>query len=187
MILLWRNITGSALMRRWKEKRRGVSIAPLRAPIRPNSRRWNTSLGSRSGECVITVKSSGAASCFTSRKSWPKSPWGSNRLTRTDGNCVTVFISLEYSMKEPKTLAYQGFDLTGRTAVVIGGTSGIGHAIALALAEAGADVVPTSRRAEQVGRAAREIQQSGRRSLEVVSDVGDRASLDNLLHKCIEA
>src|SRR5438270_410320 len=35
----------------------------------------------------------------------PKSPWGSNRLTRTDGNCVTVFISLEYSMKEPKTLA----------------------------------------------------------------------------------
>ena len=84
-------------------------------------------------------------------------------------------------------MAYQGFDLTGKTAVVIGGTSGIGHAIALALAEAGADVVPTSRRAEQVAQAAREIQQLDRRSLEVASDVGDRASLDNLLQKCIEA
>ena len=84
-------------------------------------------------------------------------------------------------------MAYQGFDLTGKTAVVIGGTSGIGHAIALALAEAGADVVPTSRREEQVAQAAREIQQLGRRSLEVVSDVGNRASLDNVLRKCIEA
>jgi len=84
-------------------------------------------------------------------------------------------------------MAYQGFDLTGKTAVVIGGTSGIGHAIALALAEAGADVVPTSRREEQVAQAAREIQQLGRRSLEVVSDVGNRASLDNVLRKCVEA
>ena len=84
-------------------------------------------------------------------------------------------------------MAYQGFDLTGKTAVVIGGTSGIGHAIALALAEAGADVVPTSRRDEQVAQAAREIQQLGRRSLEVVSDVGNRASLDNVLRKCVEA
>src|SRR5439155_27176554 len=67
------------------------------------------------------------------------------------------------------TMAYQGFDLTGKTAVVIGGTSGIGHAIALALAEAGADVVPTSRRAEQVAQAARAIQQLDRRSLEVAS------------------
>ncbi len=53
-------------------------------------------------------------------------------------------------------MAYQGLDLTGKTAVVIGGTSGIGHAIAHALAEAGADVVPTSRRKEQVAQAARE-------------------------------
>ncbi len=84
-------------------------------------------------------------------------------------------------------MAYQGFDLTGKTAVVIGGTSGIGFAIALALAEAGADVVPTSRREEQVAQAARKIQQLGRRSLEVVSDVSDRASLDNLLQQCVDA
>lgn len=84
-------------------------------------------------------------------------------------------------------MAYQAFDLTGKTAVVIGGTSGIGRAIARGLAEAGADVVPTSRRIEQVTETAREIRDLGRRSLEVVSDVSDRSSLEHLLVKCIEA
>ena len=54
-------------------------------------------------------------------------------------------------------MSYPGFDLTGRTAVVVGGTSGIGRAIALGLAEAGADVVPTSRRMEQVETTARDL------------------------------
>lgn len=82
-------------------------------------------------------------------------------------------------------MAYQGFDLSGRTAVVIGGTSGIGRAIAMGMAEAGADVVPTSRRSEQVAEAASGIRALGRRSLKVVSDVSDRSSLDQLLAKCI--
>jgi len=82
-------------------------------------------------------------------------------------------------------MAYQALDLTGKAAVVIGGTSGIGRAIAHGLAEAGADVVPTSRRAEQVAERAREIQQLGRRSLEVVSDVSDRTSLERLLATCV--
>jgi NAD(P)-dependent dehydrogenase (short-subunit alcohol dehydrogenase family) len=82
-------------------------------------------------------------------------------------------------------MSYYAFDLTGKTAVVIGGTSGIGRAIAHGLAEAGADVVPSSRRAEQVDQAAAEIRALGRRSLEAVSDVSDRASLDQLLTKCI--
>ena len=82
-------------------------------------------------------------------------------------------------------MAYKAFDLSGRVAVVIGGTSGIGRAIAHGLAEAGADVVPTSRRAEQVAESAREIQAMGRRSLEVVSDVSVRTSLERLLEKCI--
>src|SRR5258708_2396553 len=82
-------------------------------------------------------------------------------------------------------MPYQAFDLTGKTAVVIGGTSGIGRAIALGLAEAGADVVPTSRRFEQVTEAASEIRDRGRRSLEVASDVTDRTSLSRLLEKCI--
>lgn len=82
-------------------------------------------------------------------------------------------------------MAYKAFDLTGKVAVVIGGTSGIGRAIAHGLAEAGADVVPTSRRTEQVAESAREIQERGRRSLEVVSDVSDRTSLERLLENCV--
>jgi NAD(P)-dependent dehydrogenase (short-subunit alcohol dehydrogenase family) len=82
-------------------------------------------------------------------------------------------------------MAYQGFDLTGKTAVVIGGTSGIGRAIGRGLAEAGADVVPTSRRAEQVAQTAQEIRELGRRSLEAVSDVSDKSSLEQVLAKCI--
>ena len=59
-------------------------------------------------------------------------------------------------------MPYAPLDLTGRTAVVIGGTSGIGRIMARALAEAGADVVPTSRRDDVVDETAREI----RRKLE---------------------
>ena len=76
-------------------------------------------------------------------------------------------------------------ELNGRTAVVIGGTSGIGRAIAHGLAEAGADVVCTSRRTDQVEAAAAEIEALGRRTLRVVSDVSDRDSLQGLLDKCI--
>jgi NAD(P)-dependent dehydrogenase (short-subunit alcohol dehydrogenase family) len=72
------------------------------------------------------------------------------------------------------------FDLSGRVAVVTGGTTGLGHAIALGLAEAGADVVPSSRRLEQVSKVADEIEALGRRSLRVSSDVLDRASVQAL-------
>jgi NAD(P)-dependent dehydrogenase (short-subunit alcohol dehydrogenase family) len=84
-------------------------------------------------------------------------------------------------------MGYQAFDLTGKVAVVIGGTSGIGRAIALGLAEAGADVVPTSRRIQQVEAAAGEVEQRGRRSLRVASDVTDRSSIENLLRSCLDA
>ena len=72
------------------------------------------------------------------------------------------------------------FDLTGRVAVVIGGTTGLGHAIALGLAEAGADVVPSSRRAAEVERTAAEIKALGRRSLCMTCDVVNRASIQKL-------
>jgi len=72
------------------------------------------------------------------------------------------------------------FDLSGRVAVVTGGTSGLGHAIALGLAGAGADVVATSRRQEQVEKTAAEIELLGRRSLRVASDVLDRPSMERL-------
>jgi NAD(P)-dependent dehydrogenase (short-subunit alcohol dehydrogenase family) len=72
------------------------------------------------------------------------------------------------------------FDLSGRVAVVTGGTTGLGYAIALGLAKAGADVVATSRRQEQVEKVAAEIEALGRRSLRVSSDVLNRASLEAL-------
>src|SRR5258708_5588856 len=84
-------------------------------------------------------------------------------------------------------MTYAPLDLTGRIAVVIGGTSGIGHAIALGLAESGADVIPTSRRLEQVENAAAEIEALGRRSLRITSDVADRTSLQVLLDETIDA
>jgi NAD(P)-dependent dehydrogenase (short-subunit alcohol dehydrogenase family) len=83
-------------------------------------------------------------------------------------------------------MSYSRLSLEGKTAVVIGGTSGIGLAIARGMAEAGADVVPSSRRVEQVNAAANEIEQRGRRSLRVTSDVSDRASLQRLLEESIK-
>ena len=84
-------------------------------------------------------------------------------------------------------MAYSKLDLTGKSAVVIGGTSGIGRAIALGLAEAGADVAPTSRRADQVESTAREVEALGRRSLRATSDVTDTASLQAVLDAAIKA
>jgi NAD(P)-dependent dehydrogenase (short-subunit alcohol dehydrogenase family) len=72
------------------------------------------------------------------------------------------------------------FDLSGRVAVVMGGTTGLGHAIALGLATAGADVVASSRRVEQVESTAAEVEALGRRTLRVASDVLERASVQAL-------
>jgi NAD(P)-dependent dehydrogenase (short-subunit alcohol dehydrogenase family) len=70
--------------------------------------------------------------------------------------------------------------LNKRVAVVIGATSGIGRAIALGLAEHGADVVPTGRRREHVESACREIEAMGRSTLLHTADVTSRESLDAL-------
>lgn len=71
-------------------------------------------------------------------------------------------------------------DLSGRVAVVIGATSGIGRSLALGLAEAGADVVPTGRRANLIDEVCAEIEGLGRRTLRHPCDVLDRGSLDAL-------
>src|SRR3954469_14563310 len=76
------------------------------------------------------------------------------------------------------------FDLTGRLAVVVGGTSGIGRALALGLAEAGADVVATGRREPLVDEVATAIEARGRRAIRVTSDVSDMASLERLRDAC---
>lgn len=77
------------------------------------------------------------------------------------------------------------FDLKGRCAVVVGGSSGIGQTIALGLAEAGADVVPSARRLAEVEQTVGKISAMGRRSLVCASDVRDRASLQALHDRVI--
>lgn len=84
-------------------------------------------------------------------------------------------------------MGYSRLELKDKVAVVVGGTSGIGLAIAKGMAEAGADVVPTSRRADMVEAAAAEIEQRGRRAIRVTSDVSDRASLQRVLDETVSA
>jgi NAD(P)-dependent dehydrogenase (short-subunit alcohol dehydrogenase family) len=78
------------------------------------------------------------------------------------------------------------FDLTGKTAVVIGGTSGIGRTLANGLARAGADVIPTGRREALVETAANEVRALGRRSMVATSDVTNKASLMQLLETVLK-
>ncbi len=84
-------------------------------------------------------------------------------------------------------MGHPGLDLNSKTAVVIGGTSGIGLSLAKGLAVAGANVIPSGRRRELVESVVGEITKSGRGSLAITCDVADRASLQGLLEKaCAE-
>ncbi len=83
-------------------------------------------------------------------------------------------------------MGYKQLDLGGKVAVVVGGSSGIGKTLALGLAEAGADVVPSARRMELVKELADEIESLGRRSLRATCDVADRESLEKLLKASVD-
>jgi NAD(P)-dependent dehydrogenase (short-subunit alcohol dehydrogenase family) len=78
-------------------------------------------------------------------------------------------------------MGHPGLDLKSKTAVVIGGTSGIGLTLAKGLAQGGANVVATGRRADLVKTAAEEIRALGRKSLAITSNVTDRSSIEALL------
>ncbi len=82
---------------------------------------------------------------------------------------------------------YKQLDLTGKVAVVVGGSSGIGKVLALGLAKGGADVVSSARRKDLVDELAGEIEALGKRSLRVTCDVADRSSLERLLKACLDA
>jgi NAD(P)-dependent dehydrogenase (short-subunit alcohol dehydrogenase family) len=75
-------------------------------------------------------------------------------------------------------VGHPSLELTGKVAVVLGGTQGIGRAMSLGMAEAGADVVACARTVEKVEATAKEIEERGRRTLRVSADVCDRASLE---------
>lgn len=83
-------------------------------------------------------------------------------------------------------MGYKKLDLDGKAAVVVGGSSGIGKTIALGLAQAGANVVPSARRIELVNALADEIESLGRRSLRVTCDVAERESLEQLLKASVQ-
>jgi NAD(P)-dependent dehydrogenase (short-subunit alcohol dehydrogenase family) len=77
-------------------------------------------------------------------------------------------------------------DLTGRVAVVIGGTSGIGRALAIGLAEAGADVVASGRRQNLAEEVAAQIEALGRKTFAQAVNIQDRASIDALRDAVVE-
>src|SRR5438128_168218 len=101
-----------------------------------------------------------------------------SRITIGSGTSLGVGRNCD---SEERFMGHSLLDLTNKTAVVIGGTSGIGLALVRGLAQAGANVVPTGRRDEQVRAAAAEVVALGRRSLAQTCDVTDNGSIERLL------
>jgi NAD(P)-dependent dehydrogenase (short-subunit alcohol dehydrogenase family) len=83
-------------------------------------------------------------------------------------------------------MPYAPLDLEGKVAVILGGTSGIGRALSIGVAQAGASVVASARRKKQVEETAEELELvSGGRALRIPSDVQDWDSLQNLLNETL--
>lgn len=85
-------------------------------------------------------------------------------------------------------MSIPSFSLEGKAAIITGGKQGIGRAIALAFAEAGADVAVCSRVIEdgKLQAVADEIQRSGRRSLAVQADISRKADVANLVQRAMD-
>ena len=84
---------------------------------------------------------------------------------------------------EERMTLLDAFDLSGSVAVVTGGGRGIGRAIALGLADAGADVVPTARTESDVEGVADEVRERGSRSLSIATDVADGEEVERLFER----
>jgi len=83
-------------------------------------------------------------------------------------------------------MGHPALDLTSQTAVVVGGTSGIGLTLAIGLAQAGADVIPTGRRSDLVQSAADSIARLGRKTLAATCDVTDKGSVESFYNSVIK-
>ncbi|MEV4257265.1 SDR family NAD(P)-dependent oxidoreductase, partial [Spirillospora sp. NPDC049652] len=84
-------------------------------------------------------------------------------------------------------MIWDRFRLDGRVAVVTGAGRGIGAASAVALAQAGADVVLAARTEEQLRKVAAEVEAAGRRALVVPSDLADPAACADLAGRAASA
>ena len=82
-------------------------------------------------------------------------------------------------------MGFPELSLEGRTAVVIGGCTGLGRVLSLGLARAGANVVATSRREAEVNATADEVVALGKRTLRLCTDVTQRQSIEKLLAECV--
>ena len=78
------------------------------------------------------------------------------------------------------------FSLTDRIAIVTGASRGIGKAIALAFADAGADVVCASRTVEDLEKTAEEIRSKGHRALVVPTDTSKKEDIDNMVEQTLK-
>jgi len=78
------------------------------------------------------------------------------------------------------------FDLSGKVAVVTGGSGGLGKAAAMGLAAFGADVVVTSRRISPLEEVAEEIEKLGRKALPVSCDVAQEESVSAMVRKTVD-
>jgi len=83
-------------------------------------------------------------------------------------------------------MPHNWFDLTGKCAVVTGGTKGLGRAVAGALAQAGANVAIVSRTPADLQRVADELRAHGRRVLPVPADVTDEGSIQAMVQQVLD-
>ncbi len=80
----------------------------------------------------------------------------------------------------------QTIDLSGKVAIVTGASRGIGEAIALSLAKAGANLVLASRKSEGLNEVAAKIEAEGGQALVVPTNTSDRAAVENLVQQAVE-
>lgn len=83
-------------------------------------------------------------------------------------------------------LASTPFDISGRTALVTGASSGLGHHFATVLAAAGANVVAVARRADRLDALVEEIARSGGQALALPLNVADTSGMDAVLDAATE-